>query len=195
MDQFASALGKKDHALLLDCQSEHITHIPFKDASKVAILISNTNKKHALTGHEYSDRVNSCKDAVERLQSVYPLVSSLREASLEQLQRAFKTSTKRNTFDDLAFKRGRHVITEIERCVEASEALKLGDYSQMGKLMTSSHVSLRDDNEVSTPELDLLVDLAVGFPGVYGSRMTGGGFGGCTVTLVKVKSVYILSIV
>jgi galactokinase len=162
--------------MLLDCRSQKIEHIPLVDPN-VTILIVNTNVKHELSGGEYAARRSQCESAARKLG-----VASLRDATLSQLE------SQRGQLDAVEFRRARHVISEIERTVEAAAALKAGDWPRVGRLLYASHGSLRDDYEVSCNELDLLVNLARQLGeerGVIGSRMTGGGFGGCTVSLVE----------
>lgn len=180
MDQFASVMGQDDHLMLLDCRSQQIEYIPFRDPS-VTMLITNTKVKHALAGGEYAERRRQCESAARRLGS-----DSLRDITFEQLTGRQSQLTSRE------FQRARHVVTEIARTVEAAAAVKANDWSTVGRLMDESHISLRDDYEVSCQELDLLVDLAheIGpAGGVIGSRMTGAGFGGCTVSLVETTKV------
>jgi galactokinase len=180
MDQFASAMCEADHLMLLDCQSQAIEQIPFVDPD-VIVLIINSNVKHELAGSEYGERRQQCERAAQVLG-----VTSLRSATLEQLE------SSRDRLSDVEYRRARHAISEIARTVEAAKAAKRNDWPTMGKLMVSSHESLRDDYEVSCTELDVLVDLALKIGsqgGVYGSRMTGGGFGGCTVSLVQATKV------
>jgi galactokinase len=180
MDQFASTLCTADHLMLLDCRSRQVELIPFTNP-QLTVLIINSNVKHELAGGEYAERRGQCEAASQKLG-----VSSPRDATLADLEVAkAKLST-------LEFQRARHAISEIARTVDAAEAMKAGDFEKVGQLMVASHESLRDDYEVSCSELDLLVDLANGFGrmgGVYGSRMTGGGFGGCTVSLVETARV------
>ncbi len=180
MDQFASVMCHTNHLMLLDCRSQHIEQIPFSDAA-ITVLIINTNVKHELSGGEYAERRGQCESAARKLG-----VASLRDANLSQLE------AKRSQLDPVEFRRARHAIGEIARTVEAAGAIKAGDWPLVGRLMVASHDSLRDDYEVSCRELDLLVDLArdIGSDGgVIGSRMTGGGFGGCTVSLVRTEKV------
>jgi galactokinase len=180
MDQFASVMCHTNHLMLLDCRSRHIEQIPFSDDS-ITVLIINTNVKHELSGGEYAERRGQCESAARKLG-----VTSLRDASLAQLE------DQRNRLDPVEFRRARHAIGEIARTIEAADAIKAGDWPVVGRLMYASHQSLRDDYEVSCRELDLLVDLARGIGsegGVIGSRMTGGGFGGCTVSLVRTSRV------
>ncbi|KAI1896683.1 hypothetical protein AGOR_G00097280 [Albula goreensis] len=177
MDQFVSVLGMEGHALLIDCRSLEATLVPLADPSLV-ILITNSNVRHSLTGSEYPSRRRQCEEAAAILGK-----TSLREASLKDLE-----DTK-GRLESVTFRRARHVIEEIKRTAEAAEALKRGDYREFGRLMVESHNSLRDYYEVSCSELDELVSAAMEVDGVYGSRMTGGGFGGCTVTLLEADAV------
>jgi len=175
MDQFASVMGRHDHLMLLDCRSQLIEHIPLVDPG-VTVLIINTHVKHELTGGEYAERRGQCESAVKKMG-----LRSMRDASLEGLE------AHREVLDSVEYRRARHVISEIKRTVDAAAAVKAGDWPRVGEFMYASHESLRDDYEVSCLELDLLVELARGIGsqgGVIGSRMTGGGFGGCTVSLV-----------
>lgn len=174
MDQFVSVMGQKDRAVLIDCRSMETDTVRLDDP-KLAVLVTNSNVKHELTGSEYSSRQQICVEAAKLLGK-----KSLRDATLEEVE-AHKASFK----SEEMYRRVRHVVTEIPRTEDAAVALNNEDYTLFGKLMVDSHVSLRDDYEVSCPELDQLVDIAIKVDGVYGSRMTGGGFGGCTVTLVK----------
>ncbi|NXH48369.1 GALK1 Galactokinase, partial [Dicaeum eximium] len=173
MDQFISVMGKEGHALLIDCRSLQTVLVPLTDAS-LAVLITNSNVRHSLTGSEYPTRRRQCEEAAAALGK-----ASLRDATLAELEEA------RSRLGDEVFRRARHVIGEIARTAQAAEALQHKDYKTFGKLMVESHNSLRDDYEVSCPELDQLVAAALQVDGVYGSRMTGGGFGGCTVTLLE----------
>ncbi|XP_056626573.1 galactokinase [Triplophysa dalaica] len=176
MDQFVSVLGKEGHALLIDCRSLEATAVPLTDPGLV-ILITNSNVRHSLTGSEYPTRRKQCEEAAAILGK-----SSLRDATLPDLEAA------KDRLDSVTYRRARHVIEEIERTALAAEALKRGDYKEFGKLMAESHNSLRDNYEVSCPELDELVSAALEVDGVFGSRMTGGGFGGCTVTLLEAQA-------
>ena len=176
MDQFASAMCRSDYLMLLDCRSQQIEYIPFSD-SNVTVLIINTNVTHELSGGEYAERRRQCESAARKLG-----VASLRDATLNQLE------TCRDELSDAEYRRARHAIGEINRTVEAAAAMRSSNWPQVGRLMYASHESLCNDYEVSCPELDLLVELArkIGSEGgVIGSRMTGGGFGGCTVSLVE----------
>jgi galactokinase len=176
MDQFSSALGAEGRLLLIDCRSETAELVPLDDPD-VAVLVINSNVKHELTGSEYPERRAQCEEAAKLLG-----VATLRDAELEDLERAKPKLT------EVLYRRGRHVIGEIARTTEAATALQNRDWTRVGELMYASHQSLRDDFEVSTAELDALVELArdIGLAGgAIDSRMTGGGFGGCTVTLVR----------
>lgn len=176
MDQFISSLGQQGHAMLLDCSNHQTTMVPLADPN-VTVLIANTNKKHQLTGGEYKERRQQCEVAAKALG-----VKSLREVTTSQLEAA------KTKMDELSYRRARHVVGEIERTTKAAQLMMNNNWSGVGELMYQSHNSLRDDFEVSTGELDLMVELAKELHrdgGVYGARMTGGGFGGCTVTLVR----------
>lgn len=180
MDQFISVMGREDHALLLDCQSRRARHVPMK-SKDVAILVVNTNVKHKLTGSEYPDRRRQCEEAARALG-----VKSLRHATLAAVHAAPARLTLAQ------FRRARHVVTEISRTTAAAAAFAAGDWETAGGLMYASHASLRGDYEVSCRELDEVVAIAsqIGLKGgVYGCRMTGGGFGGCCVALVKTAKV------
>jgi galactokinase len=184
MDQFISVMGRKDHLLLLDCRSRKPELVAMSDPS-VALLITNTNVKHELGSGEYAKRRAQCEAGARILG-----VSSLRDATSASLQQA------KARMEDVIFRRARHVISEIERTPQAARRLEASDWSGAGQLMYASHASLRDDYQVSCAELDAVVEIAraLGEPGgVYGCRMTGGGFGGCTVALVKTNAVAALS--
>ena len=178
MDQFASAQGKKDHAIYLNCDTMEFEHVPVK-LEGIKVVISNTHSPHHLDSGAYNDRVRQCKTAVEQISQVKP-IKNLAELS-EEDWRAVESAVT----DPVAHKRARHVVGEVARTAAAVEALKRGEIAYFGELMTASHVSLRDDYEVTGPELDALAEAAWQVEGVLGSRMTGGGFGGCTVSLVQ----------
>jgi galactokinase len=176
MDQFISVMGRENHLLLLDCRSRTTEQVPVSDPT-IELLISNSNVKHELVSGEYAKRRAQCETAAKILG-----VPSLRDATAEALENA------RGKMDDVVFRRARHVIGEIERTLHAAEGIRASNWPAVGQLMYASHDSLRDDYEVSCKELDALVEIAgsIGINGgVFGSRMTGGGFGGCTVTLLK----------
>jgi galactokinase len=184
MDQFISVMGKKDHILLLDCRSRKTELVPMTDSS-VELLITNTNVKHELTGGEYAKRRAQCEEAAKTLG-----VPSLRDADAEKLDQS------RGRMAEVVYRRARHVIGEIERTLHAAEGVRSSNWPTVGQLMYASHASLRDDYKVSCPELDAVVEIAqaIGLKGgVYGCRMTGGGFGGCTVALVEAKKVHDIS--
>lgn len=183
MDQFISVLGKSGHALLLDCRTLETKYVPLTDKS-IVLLVTNSNVKHELTGGEYAQRRAQCYEGVAVLQKANPSqsIKALRDVTLDQL------NAVASQLDPVVLKRSRHVIGENNRTTEAAEAFAKGEYDLCGKLMVQSHDSLRDDYEVSCKELDILVKLALEVEGVYGSRMTGGGFGGCTITLLKKTS-------
>ncbi|HUK29595.1 MAG TPA: galactokinase [Candidatus Acidoferrum sp.] len=176
MDQFIACEGEEGHAVFLDCRSLEHEAVPLpKD---VRLVLCNTMVKHEIAGGEYNKRREECEEAVRRLADAIPGVQALRDVTPEQVV------THRPLLPGAIYKRARHVTTENARVLEARDALKRGDLAAMGKLMAESHASLRDDYKVSCRELDLMVELARGFDGCFGARMTGGGFGGCTINLV-----------
>lgn len=180
MDQFTSILAKPDEALLLDCRSRTTVAVPMRDPS-VTVLIVNTNVRHKLAESEYPRRRQQCEEAAAILRA-----KSLRDVRLKDLQAA------RARIPPAVFRRARHVITENERTLLAAKAITDCKWEVAGKLMYASHNSLRQDYEVSSPELDAIVDIAKGIGmagGIFGCRMTGGGFGGCAVALVKTEAV------
>jgi len=175
MDQFVSCLGKSGHALFLDCRSLDYRLVPIPE--DVRIVICNTMVKHKHAGGEYNQRRAECEEGVRLLARSSPEIHALRDATVEQVQHSDLPAVIR--------KRCEHVVRENARVVEGRDALEAGDLARFGKLMRESHQSLRDLFEVSSSELDLMVRLAEKIPGCWGARMTGGGFGGCTVNLVK----------
>ena len=177
MDQFICALGKRDHALFLDCRDLAYRHVPLR--GNVKIIVCNSGVRRALAASEYEIRLEQCRQAVAQLRTTGLAVNSLREIDLADLEVASPSLT------ETLLKRARHVISENHRVLEAVKVLEKGDLERFGELMNASHESLRDDYEVSSKELDVLVDLALRQPGVLGARMTGAGFGGCTVNLVR----------
>ncbi|HKQ68443.1 MAG TPA: galactokinase [Polyangiaceae bacterium] len=182
MDQFIAALGRSDHALLIDCRTLEPTPVPLALPGAV-ILICDTRVKHALASSKYNERRAECRSGTEILGRFLPGVRALRDVSVADFERFEK---------DLAMpvkRRCRHVVTENARTLAAARALADNDLAEFGRLMVASHRSLQQDYEVSCPELDLCVDVATTVPGVYGARMTGGGFGGCTVNLVREDAV------
>ena len=178
MDQFAAAFGRANHALLIDCRKLEAKAIPLHfDA--VEIIVCNSGVKHSLSSSEYNTRRAECEKGVVILREFLPEVTALRDVSKKDLEQ-FAHHLPENLY-----RRCRHVVTENERTLKAAEAFEHGEVELAGKLMLESHESLRDNYEVSCKELDTLVALAESFNGVYGARMTGGGFGGCTVNLVE----------
>ena len=180
MDQFISALGKKDHALFLDCRDLSYRHVPLRN--DVKIVVCNSGVKRALAQSEYEVRLKQCRESVARLREKGLSANSLRDVTSADLDRG------RSALTDVLLRRARHVVTENERTREAVTVLESGKIERFGELMNASHVSLRDDYEVSCKELDTLVELAWKQPGTLGARMTGAGFGGCTVNLVRAES-------
>lgn len=178
MDQFASAMGKKDNAIFLDTNTLEYEYAPvvLPDAK---IVITNSKVKHSLVDSAYNDRRSECETALEELKAEMPIVTlgDLTEAEFE----AHKDTIK----DPVRQLRAKHAVYENQRTIRAVAALKANNIEEFGKLMNESHVSLKNDYEVSCEEIDVLVDLAWEIPGVIGSRITGGGFGGCTVSIVK----------
>ncbi len=183
MDQFASAMGKKNHLIFLDCKTLDYQLVPIQlDGYK--LVISNTNKKRSLAASKYNERRSECEKGLEILKSAMPEKTCLGEITAEELEQHKGLIT-----DEIILNRVTHVISEDDRVLKAIDALKNGNLVEFGQLMNASHVSLRDLYEVSCEELDTLVDSALSIDGVLGSRMTGAGFGGCTVSLVKDESV------
>ncbi len=176
MDQFISLFGQKQKALLLDCRSLEFRLLPLPD--NVRLIICNTMVKHTLASSAYNERRAQCEAGVKHLAKFMPDVTALRDVAIEQLEE------HRHGLDNVVYRRCRHVITENARVLAAGDALERGDLERFGKLMGESHRSLRDDYEVSSEELDLMVEIGEKIEGVFGARMTGGGFGGCTVNLV-----------
>ncbi len=181
MDQFVSLFGKEQSALLLDCRSLDYKLLPLPDT--VNLVICNTMVKHALASGAYNERRAQCEAGVKHLAQFLPNVRALRDVMLAQLEQYGRD------LPEVVYRRCRHVISENARVLSAGEALAQHDLHRFGELMAASHRSLRDDYEVSSEELDLMVELANKVAGVYGARMTGGGFGGSTVNLVDVEKV------
>jgi galactokinase len=176
MDQFAVLFGRAGSATFLDTRSLAYEHVPIPPG--VSIVICNTMVKHTLAGGEYNLRRSQCEAALALLKTWYPDAVALRDVSLAQLE------AHAREIAPLLYHRARHVVTENQRVLDAKAAFERGDVAGFGSLMNASHESLRDDYEVSCPELDAMVSIARRCDGVYGARMTGGGFGGCTVNLV-----------
>lgn len=182
MDQFASAMGKKDHAIFLDTADLSYEYAPLVlDGAK--IVVTNSNVKHSLVNSEYNVRRSECEKALEELQTVVK-INGLGDLTEEQFE-ANKSAIK----DEVRVRRAKHAVYENQRTIRAVEALKNNDLKLFGELMNASHVSLRDDYQVSCDEIDVLVEEAWKIEGVIGSRITGGGFGGCTVSIVKDEAV------
>ena len=178
MDQVASSLGVAGAALLLDCRSLEWRAVPLPLAD-VALVACHSGSPRRLLASEYNLRRAQCEAAVAALAAVDPAIRALRDVTPAMLEKV------RSMTDEVTFRRCRHVVTENERVLHTVEALEAGDLAAVGRLFADSHASLRDDFEVSSPQLDALVEIAAAVPGVIGSRLTGAGFGGCTVTLVR----------
>lgn len=178
MDQFASAMGKKDHAIFLNTADLSYEYAPLV-LEGAKIVVTNSNVKHSLVDSKYNERRSECEKALEELQSVIG-INGLGDLTEEQFE-TYKAAIK----DEVRVKRAKHAVYENQRTIRAVEALKKNDVALFGQLMNASHVSLRDDYEVSCEEIDVLVEEAWKIDGVIGSRITGGGFGGCTVSIVK----------
>jgi len=178
MDQFASAMGKKEHAIFLDTNTLNYEYAPviLKDAK---IVITNSKVKHSLVDSAYNDRRNECETALKELQAELP-IHSLGELTQEEFE-LHKEAIK----DPIRQRRAKHAVYENQRTIRAVEALRENDVELFGRLMNESHQSLKEDYQVSCREIDILVDMAQAMPGVLGSRITGGGFGGCTVSIVR----------
>ena len=178
MDQFAVAMGKKDHAILLDCNTLKYDYVPVVLKDEV-IVIANTNKRRGLADSKYNERRAECDEALAELQTKLP-IKALGELSIEEFE-----TNKDLIKSPIRQKRAKHAVYENQRTLKAQKELSAGNLAEFGKLMNQSHISLRDDYEVTGVELDTLAALAWEQPGVVGSRMTGAGFGGCTVSIVK----------
>ncbi len=182
MDQFASMMGKKDHVIKLDCRSLAYEYVPFKlDGIKIVLL--NTNVKHSLASSEYNTRRNECTQAVEWIKAHHPEVTSLRHATIAMLDEYVLPK------DELIDKRSRFVVEEIDRLLTGCADLQRGDIAALGKKMFATHDGLSKMYAVSCKELDFLVDFVRNRPEVLGARMMGGGFGGCTINLVKEEAI------
>jgi galactokinase len=178
MDQFAVANGKKDHAILLMCDTLEYDLVPFQSGS-YKLVIGNTNKRRGLVDSAYNERRSQCEQAVRELRAQFPDITLLGQLTLPQFE-----ACKHLITDETVRRRAQHVVEEIDRVLQSMKVLKAGDLGAFGRLMIASHNSLRDLYEVTGPELDTMVAEALKAPGVLGSRMTGAGFGGCTVSLV-----------
>jgi galactokinase len=178
MDQYVATFARAGHALQIDCRSLESILVPV-DLSDTAFVVCDTNVKHNLASSEYNKRRAECEQGVQLLRQVLPDIAALRDVSISQFE------NHKDRLPELIRRRCRHVITENARTLRASEALKARDLKTVGALMAESHRSLRDDYEVSCVELDLMFEIAQSLEQVIGARMTGGGFGGCTINLVK----------
>jgi galactokinase len=181
MDQFASACGVRDRVLHLDCRSLEWKTLVLQ--AGVSLVIADTSVRRSLSGSAYNDRRAACEDAVKILKQVLPDITSLRDVSVDEFNQ-YAT-----LLPELVEKRARHVVEEIARTIMAADLLEAGDVAHFGELMNQCHASLRDLYEVSSPELNALADIAQSLPGCYGARLTGAGFGGCTVNLVNETAV------
>ncbi|MGI6209057.1 MAG: galactokinase [Anaerolineae bacterium] len=177
MDQFISVLGRRDHALLIDCRSLEHRLVPMPTG--YGLVVANTMKRRGLVDSEYNLRRAQCEEGVRLLQERLPGIRALRDVTPDQLE------ANRDLLPEVVYRRCRHVVEENERVLNAVTALGNGDAATFGRLMLQSHASLRDDYEVSSPELDFMVEAALDIGGAVGARMTGAGFGGCTVNLVR----------
>lgn len=177
MDQFVSGFGEAGHALMLDCRSLEYQLLPIPP--DVRLVVCNSMVRHELASGEYNRRRADCEAGVRHLQPFLPGIRALRDVQIADLEK------HKNVLPENVYRRCRHVVTENQRVLAAAQALQSGDAELFGHLMYESHASLRTDYEVSCKELDLLVDLASSLRGVFGARMTGGGFGGCTVNLIR----------
>ncbi|GAA4367129.1 galactokinase [Hymenobacter saemangeumensis] len=182
MDQFASLFGKDGHVVRLDCRSLEYEYFPF-DTQACRVVLCNSGIKHALADSEYNKRRQECERGVAILQQYHPEIQSLRDASPLQVK------AHHDALGDLTYRRCLYVVEENQRVEAACRHLLAGELPQVGQLLYASHAGLRDNYEVSSQELDLLVELARPRPGVYGARMMGGGFGGCTINLVQAEHV------
>jgi len=181
MDQFSSISGRAGRALLLDCRSLEASYVPLPES--VALVICNTMVRHSIAAGEYNQRRAECERSVEYFKSKRDGITALRDVTEDDLRKYGSGLPK------ALLRRTRHIVTENARVLAAARAFENDDLKTVGELMYQSHASLRDDYEVSCPELNVMVELAAAVPGTCGSRMTGGGFGGCTVSLVKREAV------
>ncbi|MFT4663181.1 MAG: galactokinase [Polaribacter sp.] len=182
MDQFASMMGKKNQVMLLDCRSLEFEYFPF-DLGNYQLLLLNTNVSHSLASSEYNTRRAECEQGVSILNQAFPSIESLRDASLEQLEQCVSKMPQN------IYKRCNHVVTESNRVLQATKSLLNKDFKTLGELIYQSHFSLQNDYKVSCPELDFLVELTLDKEYILGSRMMGGGFGGCTISIIEKEKV------
>jgi len=183
MDQFISALGQQDHCLFLDCRSLEYDLVPLPSRDDYKIVICNTAVKRGLVDSKYNERRSQCEEGVRILKEYLPEITALRDVTVEQFEQY------KDRLPAVVAARCQHVIYENQRVLDSVKALRAGEIAEFGQYMNESHASLRDLYEVSCPELNLMVDLARMIPGVVGARMTGAGFGGCTVNLVRADAV------
>lgn len=182
MDHFASVMGQKNQLILLDCRSLDFEYVPL-ELGEYQLLLLNTNVSHALANSAYGERQEQCNEGVDILSKNNPSITSLRDVSSAML------AAHKSTMPELIYKRCKHVVEENERVVQATQALKSGDIHSLGQLIYASHQGLQHDYEVSCEELDFLVQHTKDNPSVLGSRMMGGGFGGCTINIIEKKKV------
>ncbi len=183
MDQFASAMGRKNHAIFLDCKDLSFKYVPL-ELKGYKVVIGNTNKKRSLAESKYNERRAQCEEALEQLKLAYPEAECLRDITAEQFENG-----KTLILDEVCRMRAEHVVYECDRVLKSVEALAEGDLRAFGNLMTASHISLRDLYEVTGTHLDVMVEESLKIEGCIGSRMTGAGFGGCTVSIVADSAV------
>ncbi len=181
MDQYIAACGIKGHSLLIDCRSLDSRPVPI--APNLRLVIANSNVRHQHAGGEYNERRSSCEEGVRLLQPHLGPIKALRDVKPADLERF------RRALPERVYRRCRHIVTENARVLEAERALKAANFAACGRAMNELQMSMRDDFEITCPEIDFLADIAQGVEGVHGSRMTGGGFGGCTVSLVEADAV------
>jgi galactokinase len=182
MDQFASMMGKKNQVMMLDCRSLDYHYFPL-DLGEYRLLLLNTNVSHSLASSEYNTRRSECEEGVEILKRRYPEIVKLRDVSMEQLLE------NKNLLSHSVYRRCHHVVSENQRVIEATEVMKNGDHKALGQLIYQSHFSLQNDYEVSCKELDFLVQQTMNKDYVLGSRMMGGGFGGCTINIIHMDHI------
>jgi len=181
MDQYISCCGAAGSALLIDCRSLASRNVAI--APNLRLLVANSSVRHQHAGGEYNARREACEEGVRLLRPFLGPIKALRDVTPDEL------AAHRRKLPDLIYRRCRHIVTENARVLEAERALEAGDFAACGRAMNASHASMRDDFEITCPEVDMLAELAQKLDGVYGSRMTGGGFGGCTISLVEAASV------
>jgi len=182
MDQFASMMGRKNQVMLLDCRSLEFEYYPF-DLGDYQLLLLNTNVSHTLASSDYNTRRSECESGVAMIQKGFSAVKNLRDVTPEILQ------NYKGKLSDSVYRRCHHIVTENQRVLDATDALKHKDIKLLGTLIYQSHHSLQHDYEVSCPELDFLVDFTKNKDYILGSRMMGGGFGGCTISIIKKEKV------